>query len=182
MRKRLLVSVILATVALQAIVIEASEPVKQTFLAQEYFQPVIINSQNLEIQIDEIEETPSPSFDSIPSSIPTILPTPTASVKELPEIKIGTPQPSEEVVTGRASWYNVGRGYYAAAGPALRIGSWRGRVIRVCNDQKCIKVKIVDWCQCYRNESRERIIDLSADAFAALFPLSKGLGKVTVKW
>jgi rare lipoprotein A (peptidoglycan hydrolase) len=157
MKKRLLVSMILATISLQAVVIEASEPIKPTFLTQEYLQPTVINVA-----------TPAPT--SIPK------------VRELPKIKIGTPPPSKKVVIGRASWYNVGRGYYAAAGPDLRIGSWRGRVVEVCNTEKCIKVKIIDWCQCYRNEPTERIIDLSADAFAALFPLSRGLGKVTVKW
>lgn len=37
-----------------------------------------------------------------------------------------------------------------------------------------------DWCQCYRGERRERLIDLSDSAFAALAPLSVGLERVTV--
>ena len=30
-------------------------------------------------------------------------------------------------------------GYYAAAGPALRVGDWRGRVVRVCGSGSCVE-------------------------------------------
>jgi rare lipoprotein A (peptidoglycan hydrolase) len=42
-------------------------------------------------------------------------------------------------------------------------------------------VRLTDWCQCYRGERRERIIDLSDDAFARLAPLSTGVVRVTVE-
>lgn len=85
---------------------------------------------------------------------------------------------------GIASWYCLpGRspctvgfpadGAYAAAGPALRVGAWRGRVVRVNG----IDVRLIDWCAC-----PERIIDLYAGVFAQLAPLSAGLVTVEVEW
>jgi hypothetical protein len=90
-------------------------------------------------------------------------------------------------VKGRASYYCCTRGYssgqlVAAAGPALRRGDWRGRKVQVCRSGKCISVRLVDWCQCYKGERRERIIDLHPGAFRALGPLSAGILTVRVGW
>ena len=90
-------------------------------------------------------------------------------------------------IAGTASWYcgngsPCTRGYpgglYAAAGPALRVGDWRGRVVRVCRLSTCIRVTLIDACQCYG----ARVLDLYSDAFRRLAPLSAGLVKVTVSW
>ena len=60
-------------------------------------------------------------------------------------------------VTGTASWYcgagsRCTRGYpgglYAAAGPALRVGDWRGRRVTVCSGGRCVNVKLIDFCAC----------------------------------
>jgi rare lipoprotein A (peptidoglycan hydrolase) len=67
---------------------------------------------------------------------------------------------------------------YAAAGPGLRIGSWRGRVVRVCGGGSCISVKLIDWCAC----GNGHLIDLYSDAFRRLAPLSAGAVHVTVTW
>jgi rare lipoprotein A (peptidoglycan hydrolase) len=83
-------------------------------------------------------------------------------------------------VEGRASWYDNGGGLYAAAGPALRHGNWRGSKVRVCNTYRCVTVRLTDWCQCYRNTRTERVIDLSRSAFSRLSPLTRGLTKVTI--
>src|SRR6185436_13987978 len=63
-------------------------------------------------------------------------------------------------VTGTASWYCGGgsactRGYpegtlAAAAGPALRVGDWRGRIVKVCGNGRCVKVILADFCACPR--------------------------------
>lgn len=81
---------------------------------------------------------------------------------------------------GTASWYATGPdGLTAAAGPALRVGRWRGRRVSVCVSQgRCVSVRLVDWCQCYGR----RVIDLSDDAFALLGDRSRGLLEVTVSW
>lgn len=83
---------------------------------------------------------------------------------------------AHRVITGTASWYNDGPGLYAAAGPALRHGDWRGSEVRVCNGSACVTVTLSDWCQCYGT----RLVDLSHEAFARLAPLSRGLVEVRV--
>jgi hypothetical protein len=90
--------------------------------------------------------------------------------------------------SGTASWYckagvsachyKYSSGLYAAAGPALRVGDWRGRNVRVCASGNCVRVTLIDWCQCYGS----RVIDLYSDAFQRLAPLSSGTVKVTVSW
>jgi hypothetical protein len=92
-------------------------------------------------------------------------------------------------VSGSASWYcmagtsachyQYSGGMYAAAGPALRVGDWRGRTVRVCGNGSCVSVKLIDWCAC---PSSGRIIDLYSDAFRQLAPLSSGTLRVTISW
>lgn len=64
---------------------------------------------------------------------------------------------------GSASWYDDPRkaGMYAAAGPALRIGDWRGRTVTVCAST-CFAVVLSDFCGCPGG----RVIDLSSTAYA----------------
>jgi hypothetical protein len=83
------------------------------------------------------------------------------------------------VLSGPASWYcragvspctNTqpdlgGFDAYAAAGPKLRaaIGpGWRGTIVYVDG----IRVKLIDWCQCYRGEPQEKLLDLYYDVYA----------------
>jgi rare lipoprotein A (RlpA)-like double-psi beta-barrel protein len=90
--------------------------------------------------------------------------------------------------SGPASWYckagvsichhSYPGGMYAAAGPKLRVGNWRGRVVQVCGNGSCVSVKLIDWCAC----GGGRVIDLYSDAFRRLAPLSKGTVRVTVSW
>jgi hypothetical protein len=83
---------------------------------------------------------------------------------------------------GVASWYCCTRGYpsglYAAAGPALRVGHWRGRTVWVALDGRSVPVTLIDWCLC----GHGRVIDLYPAAFSRLAPLNRGLVKVTVNW
>lgn len=82
---------------------------------------------------------------------------------------------------GSASWYRV-PGLTAAAGPELRqaLGKgWRGARVTVCAD-RCVTVRLVDWCQCYRGERRERLVDLSDGAFSRLAPLPVGIVRVRI--
>jgi hypothetical protein len=63
---------------------------------------------------------------------------------------------------------------YAAAGPRLRaaLGSWRGRIVIVDG----IRVKLIDWCQCYQGQSNEKLLDLYYDVY------SRTGTKVTISW
>lgn len=90
--------------------------------------------------------------------------------------------------SGPATWYcksgssvcasGYPGGMYAAAGPGLRVGSWRGRIVRVCGGGSCVAVKLIDWCAC----GNGHLIDLYSDAFRRLAPLSSGAVHVTVSW
>jgi hypothetical protein len=79
-------------------------------------------------------------------------------------------------LTGTASWYSA-RGLVAAAGPALRVGHWRGTWITVSANGRSVRVQLVTSCQCYGS----RLLDLGADAFRRLAPLSQGLVRVSVE-
>ena len=89
---------------------------------------------------------------------------------------------------GGASWYCLAGvsachhayagGMYAAAGPALRVGDWRGRRVTVCQGGDCVRVTLIDWCGCPGG----RVIDLYSDAFRRLEPLSSGTMTVSVRW
>ena len=99
-----------------------------------------------------------------------------------------TPPPNPtHGVSGPASWYcrngsGCAAGYpgglYAAAGPALRVGNWRGRTVSVCGSGNCVNVKLIDSCWC----GTGRVIDLYSDAFSRLAPLSSGTLTVRVSW
>jgi rare lipoprotein A (peptidoglycan hydrolase) len=91
-------------------------------------------------------------------------------------------------VKGVATWYclpgvssctsGYRGGLYAAAGSELRIGNWRGRMVKVCGNGNCVVVKLIDWCAC----GGSRIIDLYHDAFSRLASPSRGGIGVTVSW
>jgi rare lipoprotein A (RlpA)-like double-psi beta-barrel protein len=88
------------------------------------------------------------------------------------------PALDRDSLQGTASWFPA-RGRVAAAGPALRVGAWRGSEMLVCRTSRtamaCVRVVLADWCAC-----PHRLIDLSDDAFRTLAPLSQGLVRVTV--
>jgi hypothetical protein len=89
------------------------------------------------------------------------------------------PEPAtSHVLSGPASWYcragvspctsthPDGGGFdaYAAAGPKLRaaIGpGWRGRIVLVDG----VRVKLIDWCQCFKGERQEKLLDLYYDVY-----------------
>lgn len=92
-------------------------------------------------------------------------------------------------VTGLASWFcrpgvsRCTRGYpasgaFAAAGPALRVGDWRGRIVTVRSGGRSIRVRLTDWCAC----GGGKVIDLYASQFQKLAPLSRGIIRVSVTW
>lgn len=81
--------------------------------------------------------------------------------------------------SGVASWYDDGPGFYAAV-HSFRWGDPPYRVVVTADNGNSIVVTVRDFCQCYVDTERERVIDLSPAAFAALAPLSNGLVRVTV--
>jgi len=128
-------------------------------------------------------QTPRPT----PTATPTPRPKPRATPKPKPR---AAPKPvalrTSHKTTVTATWYCLpgtsrcprGRsgGLYAAISPDL--ASLRGKLVRACYRGSCVVVKIID-CLC----SRLHGIDLFADAFVKLAPLSKGsLRGVTISW
>jgi hypothetical protein len=95
-------------------------------------------------------------------------------------VPVATPKPvTTHSITGLASWFcragvspctanhpdTSGFNAYAAAGPRLRraLGSdWRGSIVYVDG----VRVKLIDWCQCYEGRSNEKLLDLYYDVFA----------------
>lgn len=103
-----------------------------------------------------------------------------------PEAAGGSSGPgNRETLAGVASWYcGAGspctRGYsptdpVGAAGPALRVGDWRGRWVVICAAAACTPVVLVDTCRC-----PGRLIDLARASFADLAAPSRGLVQVTL--
>jgi rare lipoprotein A (peptidoglycan hydrolase) len=102
-----------------------------------------------------------------------------------------TPQPTSHrtgrSVTGTATWFCGGGspctagysgGLYAAAGPSLRVGTWRGRMVTVTANGSAVRVRLIDWCACPGG----RVIDLYRSSFSQLADPSVGVLKVTVEW
>lgn len=133
------------------------------------------------------------------ASVPSLLPVapsvgPTATVAAFPG---SSPAPARTTTPGRpslrlsATYYcragvsRCTRGYpdrrgvadlFAAISPDLRY--LRGRQVSVCRPGgSCVSVRIID-CNC----AATRAIDLYADAFARLAPLSLGRISVVVTW
>lgn len=105
---------------------------------------------------------------------------------DVPDVDTGGPGGGSSV-RGQASWYcssssacthGYPGGLYAAAGPALRIGDWRGRHVTISTGGKSVQVTLIDWCGCPSG----RVIDLYSDAFSRLAPTSQGTLRVTVSW
>ena len=95
----------------------------------------------------------------------------------------GSVTAATSVRSGQATWYCCTRGYsassyVAAAGPALRIGHWRGRYVTVWSGLRHVRVRLVDYCVCRAGV----VIDLEPGAFRVLAPLSRGVVKVRVSW
>lgn len=120
--------------------------------------------------------------DVSPSATSTSTPEQSAAPPDPPVAPRPTPvpRPAADVLEGTASWYDDGPGLYAAV-HSYRFGDPVYDVIVRVPGGDSVRVRVRDHCACYVGTSRERLIDLSPDAFAKLAPLSRGLVRVTVE-
>ena len=191
LREGVLVATLSVATAITALMFAATTtglpPATQTVVPPELYEPVTIPRRAMVPTIplgnDEAPRVESPT--------PTPTPSPTASPRPTPRAT-PRPQPAPAVsletshsVEGTATWYclpgrsrcSVGRtgGLYAAISPDLDF--LRGRAISVCSGASCVVVTVID-CNCQAT----RAVDLYADAFRVLAPLSAGRLKVTIRW
>ena len=98
-----------------------------------------------------------------------------------------TPPAAGPTVSGRATWYCCSLGYRGKAVVALAgalgghydpTASW---FVTICAD-RCARLPVVDYCQCYWGTAAQKVADLSPEAWAAISdsPLSAGVIRVTI--
>ena len=183
----------------------AAEPPNQFSLVSDRIVPVTLQVDGPSVDGRAAASPPpavdatAPFIDAGSAPVPTLGPRPQRAAEARVFVK-PTPRPDiaggggSHSLSGAASWYcnsdgsrgptspchyqhpdTGGFDAYGAAGPDLRaaLGSgWRGRVVSVDG----IAVKLVDWCQCHKGESGEKLIDLYYDVYRRVG------GSVTIRW
>lgn len=184
---------IAATLASMAV--SGTPPSEPSKVPDEAFRPVILPTEHPPIwdfAVTPAPTRPQPHVDQ-PKPQVAVVPTPTPKATHR-----ATSAGSAHALSGMASWYckagvsvchyqypdGAGFDAYAAAGPRLRAAicgtassdCWRGRAVTVNG----IRVRLIDWCQCFKGEASEKIIDLYWDVAHALD--IGGEGRVTIRW
>jgi hypothetical protein len=108
-----------------------------------------------------------------------------------PVVQIVAPPVGGTVVAGRATWYCCTAGYTGQAVVALP-GAYGGhydpppasRYVTVCAD-RCARLPVVDYCDCYWGTPSQKVADLSPEAWAAVSDGNRfvlGVIPVTLHW
>ncbi len=131
--------------------------------------------------------------------IPVPFPTPGTARAQVSYRTLAPPRPAVQivstptggtVVSGKATWYCCTAGWRGVAVVALP-GAFGGhydappasRYVTVCAD-RCVRLPVADYCNCYWGTSNQKVADLSPEAWAAVTDKSRSAGvvAVTIHW
>lgn len=143
------------------------------------FEMAVLGSTSREHDLTDMPPVAKPD--------PTARPTASARRSARPDRERPAEAPAWPEIAGIGSNYPGTAGYIGQATVALpgaMGGRYTGAVqghVTVCAD-RCVRLPVVDWCQCYWGSADQRVVDISHAAWPLISdrPLSAGLIEVRV--